>query len=99
MNSNSSKSHNEKIGTVLYMAPEQIASKSYSRKIDIYATGITLYTMLVGYHPLFIPGPMFSDSSQSLKLKVVEIEPHEWFYPNYISNLAKDLICKLCAIS
>lgn len=36
-------SHEEKIGTALYMAPEQISSQKYGKKIDIYAAGITLY--------------------------------------------------------
>lgn len=46
--------HEEKIGTVLYMAPEQISSKSYSKKIDMYAVGVILYWMLCGHHPLYV---------------------------------------------
>ena len=48
--------HEEKVGTALYMAPEQISSKKYGKKIDIYAAGIVMYTMLVGYHPLYLCG-------------------------------------------
>lgn len=33
----------EKIGTILYMAPEQISQKKYTKKIDIYATGVMIY--------------------------------------------------------
>ena len=91
--------HEEKIGTVLYMAPEQISSKSYSKKIDMYAAGIILYWMLIGHHPLYIQGPTFPDSSQTLKMKVASIGPQDWNYPCYVSPLAKDLICKLCQIS
>lgn len=91
--------HEEKIGTVLYMAPEQISSQSYSKKIDIYAAGVTLYTMLVGYHPLYITGGILTDSSHTLKQKVMAIEPEKWHYPQYVSPLAKNLICKLCRIS
>lgn len=93
------RAHEEKIGTVLYMAPEQISSQSYSKKIDIYAAGITLYTMLVGYHPLHITGSILSDNSHTLKQKVMTIEPERWHYPQYVTPLAKDLICKLCRIS
>lgn len=91
--------HEEKIGTALYMAPEQISSQRYSKKIDIYASGIILYTMLVGYHPLYINGGMLSDNTQSLKHKVAAIDPAKWHYPSYISKLAKNLIVKLCKIS
>jgi serine/threonine protein kinase len=65
----------------------------------MYAAGITLYTMLVGYHPLYMNGPVMHDNSQTLKQKVVNIEPEKWLYPSYVSKLAKDLICKLCRIS
>lgn len=88
--------HEEKIGTVLYMAPEQISSKSYSKKIDMYSVGIILYWMLIGHHPLYIRGPIFPDSSLTLKMKVASIGPNDWIYPGYVSSLAKDFICKLC---
>lgn len=81
------------------MAPEQISQKKYSKKIDIYATGIMLYMLMVGYHPLHNPGPLFADSTATLKLKVTAIEPEQWHYPSYISTYAKDLICRLCRIS
>ena len=68
-------SHEQKIGTALYMAPEQISSQVYGKKIDIYAAGIVLYTMLVGYHPLYVSGGMLRDNTQSLKQKVAAIEP------------------------
>ena len=55
--------HEEKIGTVLFMAPEQISSQSYSKKIDIYSAGISMYFMLVGFHPLYITGGMLPDNS------------------------------------
>ena len=90
--------HEEKIGTILFMAPEQISSQSYSKKIDIYAAGITLYYMLVGYHPLYITGGILSDNNHTLKQKVAAIEPEKWHYPSYVTPLAKDLICKLCRI-
>jgi serine/threonine protein kinase len=36
-------SHEDKIGTALYMAPEQIQGKKYGKKIDLYAAGIIMY--------------------------------------------------------
>lgn len=61
------KAHEEKIGTVLYMAPEQISCQSYNKKIDIYSVGLTLYNMFLGYHPLYITGGILSDNSHTLK--------------------------------
>jgi len=55
--------------------------------------------MLVGYHPLYISGGVMSDNTQTLKHKVAAIEPDKWFYPEYVSPLAKNLIIKLCRIS
>ncbi len=37
---------NEKMGTLLFMAPEQSKSFSYGKKIDIWAVGIIMYMML-----------------------------------------------------
>jgi serine/threonine protein kinase len=59
--------HEEKIGTILYMAPEQISSQSYSKKIDMYAAGIVLYQMLIGGHPLYITGSIMADNAYTLK--------------------------------
>ena len=56
-------SHEGKIGTALYMAPEQISSQAYGKKIDIYAAGIVLYTLLVGYHPLYVEGGTLTDNT------------------------------------
>ena len=81
------------------MAPEQISSQRYGKKIDIYAAGVTMYTLLVGYHPLYVSGGILSDNTQSLKQKVAAIEPEKWFYPSYVSELAKNLIVNLCRIS
>ena len=65
----------------------------------MYAAGITLYTILIGHHPLYTTGPIMADNSQTLKQKVANIEPEKWNYPAFVSPLAKDLICKLCRIS
>ena len=40
-----------KIGTILYMSPEQIRAEEPTRQSDIYSIGITFYEMLVGKTP------------------------------------------------
>lgn len=40
-----------KIGTVLYMSPEQIKAEEPTRQSDIYSIGVTLYEMLTGKAP------------------------------------------------
>lgn len=55
--------------------------------------------MLVGFHPLYITNCEYPDDVRTLKMKVAAIGPDKWFYPAYVSSLAKDLISKLCQIS
>ncbi len=45
------------VGTVLYMAPEQIAGEQVETPCDWYAVGGILYFCLTGHHPF--EGPMF----------------------------------------
>lgn len=38
--------HNERAGTPIYMAPEQITGKGYSKKVDLWSCGIIAYQLL-----------------------------------------------------
>ncbi len=40
-----------KIGTILYMSPEQIRAEEPTKQSDVYSIGITFYEMLVGKTP------------------------------------------------
>ena len=73
--------------------------EAYTKKIDVYAAGIILYQMLVGYHPLYISKPPFDDSFATLRMKIGGIEPELWHYPAYVTDHARDLICRMCRIS
>jgi len=39
------------LGTIAYMAPEQVASLPPTLSIDVYALGLVLYELLAGQHP------------------------------------------------
>ncbi len=56
------------IGTPAYMAPEQFRGDAIDRRVDLYAAGVLLYTLLVG-------NPPFSGSTEALMYKVVHEEP------------------------
>lgn len=62
---------NQNIGTTLYMAPEQISGSAYGRKIDVYATGVTMYYLLAGHHPLY----KITDSLEAFKQKLIKTPP------------------------
>jgi serine/threonine protein kinase len=45
----SGKNHiDDRMGTLLYMAPEQAQGKVYGKRVDIWALGIIMYIMLTG---------------------------------------------------
>jgi hypothetical protein len=39
------------LGTPAYMSPEQVSGGSFSDRVDVYAVGIILFTLLTGRHP------------------------------------------------
>ena len=46
----------DKVGTLLYMAPEQTDYTSYNKKVDIWACGMIMYLLLTGKHPFHEKG-------------------------------------------
>jgi len=42
------------VGTLIFMSPELVLKKQYSRSVDIFATGVIMYMLLTGgSHPLY----------------------------------------------
>ncbi len=43
------RKHTDQIGTRLYMSPEQVASKPYNHKVDVYALAVILFELLIQF--------------------------------------------------
>lgn len=61
-------------GTFIYMAPEQIEQKSYSKYVDLWSIGIIMYLMLNnGKHPYFVQGDHKRTYIQKIKNSVLKM--------------------------
>jgi len=62
-----SNSDNEYCGTIIYMSPEQLEKRVYTKSIDIWSCGIIMYKLLNnGFHPFYKQG----DSTEALMEKI-----------------------------
>ncbi|CAI2383763.1 unnamed protein product [Moneuplotes crassus] len=81
-------------GTMPYMAPEMINKQGYSKSVDIWALGIIMYNLISGgKHPLHQKGETTTEYKEKLKSK------QKLTFDASFSDLAKDLIKKMCAYS
>jgi len=79
-----------KMGTPLYMAPEQMLRKFYCKAVDIWAVGIIMYIIISGKHPLHTP----EDTRETYTKK---LENPQFHFSKEFSNLSRNLFVKLCA--
>ena len=90
------KDATEKAGTLIYMAPEQVALENYSKKVDIWPVGIIMYQLLTnGKHPCFNKGESSNEYIQ--KMRNIDSKPLKWEFNENFSELAKDFFLKLCS--
>ncbi len=88
-------SNNDYCGTLLYMAPEQIEKKSYSKTVDIWSIGIIMFILLYGKHPFFIKGDQKASFIEKLKNKDYIKNNINNNGNRKISYMAKNLLNKL----
>ncbi|XP_046737968.1 serine/threonine-protein kinase 33-like [Diprion similis] len=74
-------------GTLTYMAPEMIATKSYSQQCDVWSMGIIMYVLLVGKFPFYST----NDQHLHLLVKTQELD----FSGLPCSEGAKHLLSKM----
>ena len=91
-NSFEKKNYLDNCGTLIYMAPEQISNKTYSKSVDIWSVGIILYMLLNnGKNPFYNSGDSRETIIEKITLKNVEYDDIN--YP--ISEMGKHFISKL----
>lgn len=77
---------NTMCGTLDYLPPEMVESKSHDEKVDIWALGVLMYELLVGRPP-------FEDENSGVTYKrIVKVDLR---IPPFVSLEAADLIKKL----
>jgi serine/threonine protein kinase/tetratricopeptide (TPR) repeat protein len=91
LHDDSSRTHAGMVGTVDYMAPEQIRGEELTPAADIYALGIVMYEMVTGQRPFT------GDSKVTIALKHLNDQPHPLrdVAPHLDPNWEETILCCL----
>ncbi|KAL4465979.1 hypothetical protein ABPG74_004216 [Tetrahymena malaccensis] len=88
------KSYSQKCGTVIFMAPEILAEKQYSKPIDIWSCGIILYMLYtMGKHPF--KSSSISREEYIKKIINLDVSKEVLDEDDFPSELAKDLLLRM----
>jgi len=80
-------------GTLIYMAPEQIEKRAYSKTVDMWSCGLIMYYLLnEGEHPIYEPGMSRKEFFEKLKNPNFESKKK-------ISKMAQFLLHKLLEVN
>ncbi|XP_057841866.1 serine/threonine-protein kinase PEPKR2 [Cryptomeria japonica] len=77
------------VGSAAYVAPEVLAGK-YTEKVDVWATGVLLHTLLIGSLPFC--GDSVDAIFEAVKNVQLDFQTEKW---NSVSEPAKDLLSKM----
>lgn len=94
----------EKVGTIMYQAPEQMnESPYYSKPIDIWATGMIMYEMLSrGGHPILgkdiYQNVLMTVNEYKETMNNDEVKFKITKHLKHVSKLAKSLLKNLCQL-
>ncbi|TNV74370.1 hypothetical protein FGO68_gene5560 [Halteria grandinella] len=80
----------DRMGTTLYMAPEQAQGQLYGKRVDMWALGIIMYIMLTGTHP-FVKD---SDNEYSYSNRIASSDLQ---VSKNLQPIAKSLFQHLCS--
>lgn len=86
--------HSDIVGTVGYLAPEVITKKLYTPACDVWALGVILYILLVGYPPFYGKSEMQTVSQIKKGAFVFHSQP--W---KNVSEEAKSLVSAMLVVN
>jgi serine/threonine protein kinase len=74
-----------KMGTVLYMSPEQVKGEKVDKRSDVYSLGVTFFQMLTGRSPY--DDPEATEFAVYNKIVNEPLPPAKTYYPNISSRI------------
>jgi serine/threonine protein kinase len=90
----SSEPLHDPCGTPGYVAPEILMNKPYGLKVDTWAVGVILYTLLCGYPPFY------SEDQQALFTQIKKgVYVFDAPYWDDVSSSAKEVVAKLLVVN